>query len=70
MKELKTIKLVKIYNIAWLQLLSELEGEEERFNDFRKEYGRINAISEHRIELLKLQIEELHESILELEKEN
>ena len=70
MKELKTITEHEILRMAWLELFERERIEEERNEQFKKEYGRPNRISEHHIRRLNEQIEEIHDRIIEIEQKN
>lgn len=49
MKEFKTITEHEILIMAWYKLLDRILKEEERNEQFKKEYGRPNRISEYHI---------------------
>ena len=68
MKEFKTISELEILYNAWLHLLSKWTKESERKRE--KESANPNTdISKARCERLMSQIDEVHERILELERE-
>lgn len=70
MKEFKTMTEHEILRIVWLELLDRILKEEERNEQFKKEYGRPNSISEYHIKKLNEQIKEIKDRILEIEKKS
>ena len=70
MKEFKTITEHEILRIVWLELLDRILKEEERNEQFKKEKGRPNSISEYHIKKLNEQIKEIHNRILEIEQKS
>lgn len=70
MKDFKTITEHEILRMAWFELLEKIRREEERNEQFKKEYGRPNSISEYHIRRLNEQSDEIHDRILEIEQKN
>lgn len=68
MKEFKTITEHEILIMAWYKLLDRILKEEERNEQFKKEKGRPNSISEYHIKKLNEQIKEINNRILEIEQ--
>lgn len=68
MKEFKTITEHEILTMAWDKLLDRILKEEERNEQFKKEKGRPNNISEYHIKKLNEQIKEINNRILEIEQ--
>lgn len=67
---MKNITNLEVLYLAYYQLLFNLEKEEIHAAQFLKENGRENEISNHRISKIKLQADELHHEILNIEKAN
>lgn len=68
MKNFETITEYEILNLAWIELLKSYIKEEERNDQFKKEYGRPNQICEYRLKKLDEQINEIHSKIIEIEQ--
>lgn len=49
MKDFETITECEILNMAWIELINRYVKEEERNDQFKKEYGRPNQICEYRL---------------------
>lgn len=58
---------LRIYNLAYNELLRQREIEENRNENTKKEKGRENRISVIRIENIDKEIKWLHEEIYKLE---
>ena len=70
MKEFKTITEHEILKLAWFKLLDIRRREEEINEEFKKEYGKTDSISEYRMKKLNEKIEEIRDRILEIENNN
>ena len=66
---MKTINTYEIYRHAWSNLLALWSTETERNERFIKEHGRENSIAKARIEKYSSQMDELHEAMLQIERE-
>ena len=66
---MKTINTYEIYRHAWNNLLALWSTETERNERFVKEYGRENSIAKARIEKYSAQMDELHEAMIQIERE-
>jgi hypothetical protein len=60
---------LRVYNLAYAQLLELREREEEIKNRSEKELGRESEIGKARLERIDSEIKYLHSEILRLEKE-
>lgn len=70
MKDFKTITEHEILTMAWLELLEKIWREENRNEQFKKEYGRPCKISEYHIKRYREQSDEIHDRILEIEQKS
>ena len=70
MKELKTITEHQLLRFAYYSLLERIIHEEEVNERTKKEYGRDNSISQHRLKEYNKQLAEVCERILEIEHNN
>lgn len=66
---MKTITTYEIYRHAYHNILALWAAETERNERFIKEYGRENSIAKHRIEKYSAQMDEIHEALLQMERE-
>lgn len=67
MKELKTITEHQLLMFAYYSLFERIVHEKEVNERTKKEYGRDNSISQHRLEEYNKQLAEVCERILEIE---
>lgn len=66
---MKAITTYEIYRHAYHNLLALWSTETERNERFIKEHGRENSIAKHRIEKYNAQMDEIHEALLQMERE-
>lgn len=69
MKAFTTITDLQILHEAYFSILDKYFREHERNEEFKREHGRSSAISDRWIEVYDKQLDELHEAILEIERQ-
>lgn len=67
MKKFETITEYEILRMAWIELLNRIIKEEEINDQFKKEYGRPNEISEYRLKKLNEQSDEIKRRMIEIQ---
>lgn len=67
MKKFETITEYEILSMAWIELINRYVKEEEKNDQFKKEYGRPNKTSEYRLKKLNEQADEIHRRMIEIQ---
>lgn len=67
MKNFETITEYEILEMAWIELITRYAKEEERNEQFKKEYGRPDQICEYRLKKIDEQANEIHSRMIEIQ---